>query len=83
MTHTPHELSEIFPDDADLIHELRQKNAHFAKVAEQHHEVNRAVHRIETEVEPASDRQAEELKKQRLALQDEIAEMLAAAKAQA
>lgn len=81
MTHTPHELAEMFPDDAELIHNLKMKNAHFAKIAEQHHEVNRAIHRIETEVEPTSDAHAEDLKKQRLALQDEIAEMLAIAKA--
>lgn len=81
MTHTPHELAEIFPDDVELIHELKLKNAHFAKLAEKHHEVNRAVHRIETEAEPASDAHAEELKKQRLALQDEIANLIAVAKA--
>ena len=81
MSHTPHELAEIFPDDADLIHRLKGENAHFAKLADQHHEVNRAVHRIEAEVEPTSDAHAEELKKQRLALQDEIAGMLAAARA--
>ena len=82
MTHTPHELAEMFPEDAELIHDLKGKNAHFAKVADQHHEVNRAIHRIEAEIEPTSDAHAEELKKQRLALQDEIVEMLAAAKAQ-
>lgn len=83
MTHTPHELAEMFPDDVDLIHDLKLKNAHFAKLTEQHHDVNRAIHRIETEIEPTSDAHAEDLKKQRLALQDEIAAMLAIAKAPA
>lgn len=83
MTHTPHELPEIFPSDVDLIHELKEQNAHFAKVAEQHHEVNRAIHRIESEIEPASDMHVENLKKQRLALQDEAAEMLASARGEA
>ncbi len=82
MTHTPHELAEMFPGDADIIRTLKAENAHFAKLADQHHEVNRAIHRIETEVEPASDEHAEALKKQRLALQDEIAAMVKAAKAQ-
>lgn len=81
MTHTPYELAEMFPDDVELIHNLKLKNEHFAKVAEQHHEVNRAIHRIEAEIEPTSDAHAEELKKQRLALQDDIAAMLAVAKA--
>lgn len=82
MTHTPHELAEMFPGDADIIRTLKTENAHFAKLADQHHEVNRAIHRIETDVEPASDEHAEDLKKQRLALQDEIAAMVKAAKAQ-
>lgn len=76
MSHTPHELAEVFPDQADTIHRLKAENAHFAKLADEHHEVNRAIHRIETEVEPTSDAHAEELKKQRLALQDQIAAML-------
>lgn len=78
MTHTPHELAEMFPDDVDAIHRLKAQNPHFAKLADEHHEVNRAIHRIETEVEPASDAHAEDLKKQRLALQDEIAAILSA-----
>jgi uncharacterized protein len=78
MSHTPHELNEMFPDKVDAIHRLKLENAHFAKLADQYHEVNRAIHRIETEVEPTSDAHAEELKKQRLALSDEITSMLAA-----
>jgi len=81
MTHTPHELAEVFPDDAEAIHRLKAENAHFARLADRHHEVNRAIHRIETEVEPTSDAHAEELKKQRLALQDELAAILSAARA--
>lgn len=76
MSHTPHELAEMFPNDADLIHRLKGENAHFAKLADRHHEVNRAIHRVEAEIEPTSDAHAEDLKKQRLALQDEIAAML-------
>jgi uncharacterized protein len=81
MSHTPHELADIFPDDTDIIHSLKVENAHFAKLADQHHEVNRAIHRIEAEIEPASDAHTEELKKQRLTLQDEIAGMLTVARA--
>mgnify|MGYP003653402700 FL=1 len=80
MAHTPHELSDIFPEEADAIHRLKAENAHFAKLADWHHEVNRTIHRIEAEVEPASDAHAENLKKQRLALQDEIAAILASAR---
>lgn len=74
--HTPHELHDEFPDAADAIRHLKLTDAHFARLAEQHHTVNRAIHRVETEVEPASDAHLEGLKKQRLHLLDEIAAML-------
>ncbi|MGF1454419.1 MAG: YdcH family protein [Alphaproteobacteria bacterium] len=78
MSHTPHELAEEFPDQHDAIHTLKTENAHFAKLADQYHALNREIHRIESEVEAASDERLEDLKKQRLALKDEIAGMLEA-----
>ncbi|MBE5074061.1 DUF465 domain-containing protein [Erythrobacteraceae bacterium E2-1 Yellow Sea] len=75
--HTPHELHDEFPDDGDLLHRLKMEDAHFQKLAEKYHEVNREIHRIESEVEAASDERAEDLKKQRLALVDEISGILA------
>lgn len=77
--HTPNELAEVFPDDAEALHRLKLTDAHFARLAEQHHAVNREIHRVETEIEPASDERLEELKKERLHLLDEIAAMLEAA----
>lgn len=74
--HTPHELAAIFPEDAAALHRLKLGNAHFARLAERHHVVNRAVHRIESEAEAASDDRLEDLKKERLHLLDEIAAML-------
>jgi uncharacterized protein len=79
MSHTPHELHEEFPEHAEALHRLKVSNAHFARLAEEYHDVNRAVHRMETDVEPASDDTIEEFKKRRLALKDEIAGMLAGA----
>lgn len=78
MSHTPHELADAFPDDAAAIHRLKEGDAHFAALAERYHVVNRAIHRAESEVEPVSDDHAEELKRQRLALLDEIAAIIAA-----
>jgi uncharacterized protein YdcH (DUF465 family) len=80
MTHTPHELADLFPDDAEMIHDLKARHTHFARLADEHHAVNREIHRIEAQIETASDAHTEGLKKRRLALQDEIAAMLAAAK---
>jgi uncharacterized protein YdcH (DUF465 family) len=77
MTHVAHELHEEFPGSADRLHELKLSDPHFARQAERYHELNREIHRIESEVAPASDQHLEELKKQRLALLDEIAQLLA------
>ncbi len=78
MSHVPHELHEEFPQDGERIHVLKTSNKHFARIAERYHEVNRAIHRVEAEVEPTSDDTLEEMKKQRLHLKDEIAAMLRA-----
>lgn len=72
MSNTPHELHDSFPHAADRIHRLKQNDAHFARLADEHHSLNREIHRIETEVEAASDTRLEALKKQRLALLDQI-----------
>lgn len=77
MSHVPHELAEEFPAQVDKIHALRAENAHFAKLADQYHEINRQVHRSETNVEPIDDFAMVGLRKQRIALKDEIARLLA------
>lgn len=81
MSHTPHDLRDEFPDAHDVLHTLKIGNAHFASLADRYHDVNREIHRIEVEVEAASDVRSEDLKKERLRLFDEIAQMVRAAKA--
>jgi uncharacterized protein YdcH (DUF465 family) len=78
MSHTPHELAEEFPDDAGAIHALKAEDAHFARLAEAYHEINRSIHRMEALIEPASDETMVEARRQRLHLKDEIAAILAA-----
>ena len=80
MTHTPHELAEEFPADVDKMHALKTSDAHFAKVFEEYHEVNKTIHRAETDVEPMTDEHAAELRKKRMALKDQIAQKLRDAK---
>lgn len=72
MSHTPHELAEDFPDQAERISQLKQQEAHFARLVEEYHEVNRAVHRAETLVEPVSPEHETELRRRRMQLKDEI-----------
>lgn len=78
--HTPNELTEIFKRDRDVLTRLKQGDAHYARLAEEYHAVNRQVHRIEAETEAASDERAEALKKQRLALLDEITAIITKAR---
>ena len=79
MSHVPHELHEEFPEATDALHRLKMNDAHFARLADEYHSINREVHRIETDVAPASDEVLEDLKKKRLHLKDQIAALLAAA----
>ncbi len=76
MSHTPHELAEEFPDDVKKIADLRQADTHFAKMAENYHTINRAIHRAETDVEPTSDDHMSQMRRERLALKDQIAAYL-------
>ena len=81
MAHTPHELGAVFSKDADLLHVLKMSDAHFVKLADKYHTINREVHRIDAEVDAASDERLETLKKQRLALLDEITAIVNRARA--
>lgn len=81
MSHTPNDLRDEFPDAVDILHQLKVHDAHFAKLAERYHDLNREIHRVESDVEPASDERIETLKKQRLAMLDDISTMVAKAKA--
>lgn len=76
MSHTPHELAEEFPEHTDRISELKQSDAHFAELVDEYHEINRTIHRMETEVEPVATHTEEDTRKQRVALKDQIAAYL-------
>ena len=79
MSHTPHELAEEFPHSIELMHRLKLENAHFARLAEEYHAVNRAIHRAETLIEPVADERETEMRRSRMQLKDEISRMLNAA----
>lgn len=72
MSHTPHELAEEFPDKVEAMSALKTADAHFAKLSDEYHEINRAVHRAETNVEPISEAAETDLRKRRAVLKDEI-----------
>jgi uncharacterized protein YdcH (DUF465 family) len=78
MSHTPHELAEEFPDSVEKISALKQSDAHFSRLVDEYHEINRNVHRAETDVEPTDDLHLVEMRKKRLSLKDQIWHMLSA-----
>ncbi len=79
MTHVPHELTEEFPHMLDEMSALKAKDGHFARIFDEYHLVNRAIHRAETNVEPTDDYHMLEMRKTRLRLKDDIASCLASA----
>ena len=79
MAHTPHELAEEFPEHVDTMHLLKESDAHFAKIFDDYHTLNRAIHRAETDVEPTDDLHMAQMRKERLAMKDQISALLNAA----
>ena len=79
MSHVPHELAEEFPDQIARIHDLKTNDAHFARLFDDYHRINRAIHRAETNVAPTDDFHMIQMRKERLHLKDEIAACLALA----
>ena len=78
MSHTAHELADEFPEHAAKISALKQTDAHFAKLSDAYHNVNRSIHRAETDIEPSDDAHMQEMRKERMSLKDQIWSMLSA-----
>lgn len=76
MLGEPHDLIHELPEYRERIHQLKTTDAHFARLFDQYHEVDREVHRIEQGIETPSDTYTEDLKKQRLHLKDQLYAML-------
>ena len=76
MANTPHELAEEFPEFVAQIRHLRETDGHFYRISNEYHELNRAVHRAETDVEPVGDFHVADMRKKRMQLKDEIYGML-------
>lgn len=79
MSHTPHELAEEFSAQLDIIQALNSCDSHFRHLAERYHEINRAVHRAETNVAPTGQFYQEAMRKERMRLKDEIAHIISVA----
>ncbi len=76
MTTTHTDLVHELPEFRDAIHELKICDAHFRYLFDQYHRLAKEIHRIDTGIEAVSDAYATTVKKRRLALMDEMMEML-------
>lgn len=72
MSHKPHSLAEEFPDKATKISALKEKDAHFAKLADEYAEINEKVYRAENRLDLLSEEEEEHLRKKRSHLKDHI-----------
>lgn len=66
----------MFPEYRDLIAKLKAEDAHFARLFEEHNELDQRIQNMEDEIELATDAEMENLKKEKLQLKDEIYRML-------
>ena len=71
-----HDLLHEFPEHKDKIHALKTQNAHFSKLFDEYHDVDKELRRVQQEIETPSDQFVEDLKKKRLALKDELFAMI-------
>lgn len=80
MSHIPQSLHDLYPNEADLLRRLKLEDAHFQHLAAQLEELDDAVHAIDSGADPASDERAEATSRERLALLDQIAAHIDAAR---
>ena len=66
----------MFPEYRALISKLKQDNAHFSKIFEEHNELDHEILRLEQNPVTSNADDIELLKKQKLKLKDELYVML-------
>ena len=82
MSHLPQDLHDIFPAAAERLRQLKETDRHFRTLADRYAVLDDEIRRSEMGVTPAmDDAHAEGLKKERLALLDQIAAILEGEKA--
>ena len=76
-----HDLAHEFPEHSVAIQHLKLNDAHFAKLFDQYDSLTNEVETLERADLPVNDVLIEEMKKQRLALKDDLYRSLLAYKA--
>lgn len=67
-----HDIPHEFPEYKEVIPQLCEQDHDFQQLYQQYHDVDEEVLQIEQNLKPVSDTYAEDLKKQRVHLKDQI-----------
>jgi uncharacterized protein YdcH (DUF465 family) len=62
----------MFPEFRDLITRLKTEDLHFTRLFDKHNALDQQIMRMESRIELATHEEIETLKKQKLALKDEL-----------
>lgn len=62
----------MFPEYRELITQLKTSDAHFVSLFQQHNTLDQQVKRMVSRTDPSTPEQIEQLKKEKLALKDQI-----------
>lgn len=71
----------MFPEYRELITKLKTSDRHFLNLFDQHNELDQRIKNMVERIEPASQADIETLKKEKLALKDELYTLLKKASA--
>ncbi|RDU66734.1 hypothetical protein CQA53_02895 [Helicobacter didelphidarum] len=66
----------MFHEYREEITELKQHNAHFERIFDEHNELDQKIKNAENGIEHLSNQEIEVLKKQKLLLKDEVYQMI-------
>ena len=62
----------MFPEYRDLITKLKTTDRHFMQVFDKHNELDQKIKNMEAHIEPGTAVEVESLKKEKLAMKDEL-----------
>jgi len=66
----------MFPEYRDLITRLKTEDAHFTRLFDAHNELDQRIKNMEAHIEPGTPEEIEKLKKEKLGLKDQMADIL-------
>ncbi len=66
----------MFPEYRDLITQLKTADRHFLNLFDKHNDLDQKIKNMESGIEPATSIAIETLKKEKLALKDELYQIL-------